>query len=183
MCSVWWRAAFTGYRVTELESPQEEVASYASRAAEKLRAHRQCGRQMAGGALSTGLHAMPSVPVCSREEYFRHRLDPGCNGSALRSPCGCVLPGNQRFRSRLCRKLRERGATVCIVNEPKTPDALRNASDQFLSGAVRSISKNLLQSMPRRLRPRLSRAASRKPLSLNPVSLSSNGDPGSWWMP
>ena len=31
----------------------------------------------------------------------------------------------------LCRKLRERGATVCIVGEPKTPDALRNASDQF----------------------------------------------------
>lgn len=30
-----------------------------------------------------------------------------------------------------CRKLRERGATVCIVGEPKTPDALRNASDQF----------------------------------------------------
>src|SRR5690606_12693445 len=31
----------------------------------------------------------------------------------------------------LCRKLRERGATVCIVGEEKTPDALRNASDQF----------------------------------------------------
>lgn len=31
----------------------------------------------------------------------------------------------------LCRKLRERGATVHIVGEPKTPDALRNASDQF----------------------------------------------------
>jgi uncharacterized protein (TIGR00288 family) len=31
----------------------------------------------------------------------------------------------------LCRKLRERGATVHIVGEGKTPDALRNASDQF----------------------------------------------------
>lgn len=31
----------------------------------------------------------------------------------------------------LCRKFRERGATVCIVGEAKTPDALRNASDQF----------------------------------------------------
>jgi len=31
----------------------------------------------------------------------------------------------------LCRKLRERGATVHIVGETKTPDALRNASDQF----------------------------------------------------
>lgn len=31
----------------------------------------------------------------------------------------------------LCRKLRERGATVCIVGEARTPDALRDASDQF----------------------------------------------------
>lgn len=31
----------------------------------------------------------------------------------------------------LCRKLRERGATVFIVGEAKTPLALRNASDQF----------------------------------------------------
>lgn len=31
----------------------------------------------------------------------------------------------------LCRKLRERGATVYVVGESKTPDALRNASDQF----------------------------------------------------
>lgn len=31
----------------------------------------------------------------------------------------------------LCSKLRERGATVHIVGEAKSPDALRNASDQF----------------------------------------------------
>ena len=31
----------------------------------------------------------------------------------------------------LCRKLRERGAAVCIVGEGKTPPALRNASDHF----------------------------------------------------
>src|SRR5690606_29312931 len=31
----------------------------------------------------------------------------------------------------VCRKLRERGAMVCIIGEAKTPDALRNASDQF----------------------------------------------------
>jgi hypothetical protein len=31
----------------------------------------------------------------------------------------------------LCRKLRERGASICIVGEVKTPSALRNASDQF----------------------------------------------------
>lgn len=31
----------------------------------------------------------------------------------------------------LCRKLRERGAAVCVVGEAKTPDALRNACDRF----------------------------------------------------
>jgi len=35
----------------------------------------------------------------------------------------------------LCRKLRERGATVHIVGETKTPPALRNASDQFFEWA------------------------------------------------
>ncbi|MCR6686854.1 NYN domain-containing protein [Pseudoxanthomonas sp.] len=42
----------------------------------------------------------------------------------------CLVTSDSDF-SYLCRKLRERGATVCIVGEPKTPDALRNACDQF----------------------------------------------------
>ncbi|MDC8773348.1 NYN domain-containing protein [Roseateles albus] len=42
----------------------------------------------------------------------------------------CLVTSDSDF-SYLCRKLRERGATVCIVGEAKTPDALRNASDQF----------------------------------------------------
>lgn len=42
----------------------------------------------------------------------------------------CLITSDSDF-AYLCRKLRERGATVCIVGEPKTPDALRNASDQF----------------------------------------------------
>ena len=42
----------------------------------------------------------------------------------------CVVTSDSDF-AYLCRKLRERGATVYIVGEPKTPDALRNASDQF----------------------------------------------------
>ena len=42
----------------------------------------------------------------------------------------CLVTSDSDF-SYLCRKLRERGATVCIVGEPKTPDALRNASDKF----------------------------------------------------
>ena len=43
----------------------------------------------------------------------------------------CLVTSDSDF-AYLCRKLRERGATVCIVGEPKTPDALRNASDQFV---------------------------------------------------
>ena len=42
----------------------------------------------------------------------------------------CLVTSDSDF-SYLCRKLRERGATVYIVGEHKTPDALRNASDRF----------------------------------------------------
>jgi uncharacterized protein (TIGR00288 family) len=42
----------------------------------------------------------------------------------------CLVTSDSDF-AYLCRKLRERGAAVCIVGESKTPDALRNASDQF----------------------------------------------------
>jgi uncharacterized protein (TIGR00288 family) len=42
----------------------------------------------------------------------------------------CLVTSDSDF-AHLCRKLRERGATVYIVGEPKTPDALRHASDQF----------------------------------------------------
>jgi uncharacterized protein (TIGR00288 family) len=42
----------------------------------------------------------------------------------------CLVTSDSDF-AYLCRKLRERGARVCIVGESKTPEALRNASDQF----------------------------------------------------
>jgi len=42
----------------------------------------------------------------------------------------CLVTSDSDF-AYLCRKLRERGATVLIVGEAKTPDALQNASDQF----------------------------------------------------
>lgn len=47
-----------------------------------------------------------------------------------RADCFCVVTSDSDFVY-LCRKLRERGATVHIVGEAKTPQALRNASDQF----------------------------------------------------
>ena len=42
----------------------------------------------------------------------------------------CLVTSDSDF-AYLCRKLRERGAVVYIVGEPKSPDALRNACDQF----------------------------------------------------
>lgn len=42
----------------------------------------------------------------------------------------CLVTSDSDF-AYLCRKLRERGATVYIVGEAKSPPALRNASDQF----------------------------------------------------
>lgn len=42
----------------------------------------------------------------------------------------CLVTSDSDFAG-LCRKLRERGATVHVIGEAKTPDALRNASDQF----------------------------------------------------
>lgn len=42
----------------------------------------------------------------------------------------CLVTSDSDF-AYLCRKLRERGATLYIVGESKTPVALQNASDQF----------------------------------------------------
>jgi uncharacterized protein (TIGR00288 family) len=42
----------------------------------------------------------------------------------------CLVTSDSDFAG-LCRKLRERGATVHVIGEVKTPEALRNASDQF----------------------------------------------------
>ena len=42
----------------------------------------------------------------------------------------CLVTSDSDF-AYLCRKLRERGASVLIVGEAKTPDALQNASDRL----------------------------------------------------
>ncbi|WP_457328686.1 NYN domain-containing protein [Rhizobacter sp. P5_C2] len=46
----------------------------------------------------------------------------------------CLVTSDSDFAG-LCRKLRERGATVHVIGEAKTPEALRNASDQFFQWA------------------------------------------------
>lgn len=60
-----------------------------------------------------------ALALDAMEALFDHRAD-----------TFCLVTSDSDF-AYLCRKLRERGATVCIVGEAKTPDALRNASDQF----------------------------------------------------
>lgn len=42
----------------------------------------------------------------------------------------CLVTSDSDFAG-LCRKLRDRGAMVHVIGEAKTPEALRNASDQF----------------------------------------------------
>lgn len=66
----------------------------------------------------------------------------------------CLVTSDSDF-AYLCRKLRERGATVCIVGEEKTPDALRNASDQFFEfqPPEQDIQKNQTQP-PQKKRPK-----------------------------
>jgi uncharacterized protein (TIGR00288 family) len=49
----------------------------------------------------------------------------------------CLVTSDSDF-AYLCRKLHERGSNVCIVGESKTPDALRNASDQFFEWAPKT---------------------------------------------
>lgn len=46
----------------------------------------------------------------------------------------CIVTSDSDF-AYLCRKLRGRGAQVCIVGEQKTPEALRNAAGQFFEYA------------------------------------------------
>lgn len=58
----------------------------------------------------------------------------------------CLVTSDSDF-AHLCRKLRERGATVHIVGEAKTPDALRNASDQFFEW-VRPASVSSITELP-----------------------------------
>jgi uncharacterized protein (TIGR00288 family) len=68
----------------------------------------------------------------------------------------CIVTSDSDF-AYLCRKLRGRGASVCIIGESKTPDALRNASDQFFEYVpvqpeqAKSEPKKLVKRRPRAL--------------------------------
>lgn len=64
-----------------------------------------------------------ALALDAMEAFFDQRVD-----------IFCIVTSDSDFAC-LCRKLRERGAMVYIVGEPKTPTALRNASDQFFEWA------------------------------------------------
>lgn len=72
----------------------------------------------------------------------------------------CLVTSDSDF-AYLCRKLRERGATVHIVGETKTPDALRNASDQFFEWQAPDTTTNTGEPKPEAAKP-----VKRRPRSL-----------------
>ena len=89
--------------------------------------------QYAAGGKNT---ADIALALDALEALFDHRAD-----------TFCIVTSDSDF-AYLCRKLRERGATVCIVGEPKTPDALRNASDQFFEWSKTEFKAEALAETP-----------------------------------
>ena len=78
----------------------------------------------------------------------------------------CVVTSDSDF-AYLCRKLRERGATVHIVGEAKTPDALRNASDQFFEW-IRPATEQIVESTlgdAKLQKPELTKSDTPKPVA------------------
>ncbi len=74
----------------------------------------------------------------------------------------CLVTSDSDF-AYLCRKLRERGATVHIVGEAKTPDALRNASDQFFEWSKPPAAEPASVGQEGQGRPQVAKAESPKP--------------------
>ncbi|MDP3188826.1 NYN domain-containing protein [Limnobacter sp.] len=72
----------------------------------------------------------------------------------------CVVTSDSDF-AYLCRKLRERGAIVYIVGEEKTPDALRNATDQFFEfqPPEAAPAKDQSKSITKKQKPKMLRSA------------------------
>lgn len=83
-----------------------------------------------------------------------------------RADCFFVVTSDSDFVY-LCRKLHERGATVYIVGEAKTPAALRNASDQFFewvpTPTAPIVSKTVAQEQPAPQKAESTRAPAKKP--------------------
>ncbi|HRD95488.1 MAG TPA: NYN domain-containing protein [Rubrivivax sp.] len=75
----------------------------------------------------------------------------------------CLVTSDSDF-AYLCRKLRERGAIVHIVGEAKTPDALRNASDQFFQWIKPEVAESSVGSGCQLLKPEAPKPEPAKPI-------------------
>lgn len=80
----------------------------------------------------------------------------------------CLVTSDSDF-AYLCRKLRERGATVHIVGEAKSPDALRNASDQFFEWLKPAAAEPVATNAALPLKPGESKPETPKPEATKPV--------------
>lgn len=74
----------------------------------------------------------------------------------------CLVTSDSDF-AYLCRKLRERGASLHIVGEAKTPDALRNASDQFFEWVKPATVEPLVNGAAQPLKPAVPKPEPAKP--------------------
>lgn len=74
----------------------------------------------------------------------------------------CLVTSDSDF-AYLCRKLRERGATVHIVGEAKTPEALRNASDQFFEWVKPATAEPIASGTSQALKPETLKPEACKP--------------------
>ncbi len=92
------------------------------------------------------------------EALFDHRAD-----------TFCLVTSDSDF-AYLCRKLRERGATVHIVGEAKTPDALRNASDQFFEWSKPPAAEVAGMGQEGQGRPQVAKAEAVKPEAPKPAA-------------
>jgi uncharacterized protein (TIGR00288 family) len=89
----------------------------------------------------------------------------------------CLVTSDSDF-AYLCRKLRERGATVHIVGEAKTPDALRNASDQFFEWLPPEVTAETADSAKPKSNPETKPPVKRRPKALiNAVALMAAATP------
>ena len=138
-------AALTGVRVVEATVPRELVRRLGRLLLLLRLLRRHTLDEMRGyGTHTTLAHKWQDVLArraftpCLQYQYAagKNTADIALALDALealldgRADTFCLVTSDSDF-GYLCRKLSERGATVCLVGEPKTPDALRNASDCF----------------------------------------------------
>lgn len=98
-----------------------------------------------------------ALALDAMEALFDHRAD-----------TFCLVTSDSDF-AHLCRKLRERGATVHIVGEAKTPDALRNASDQFFEWVKPAAAEPAMVGPAPALKPGEAKPEPPKPEAIKPA--------------